>query len=260
VPSQLTTRARTLVTKENLKMTDLLHQCFVAPDEPPVGKRKHHRLRWVIVGFFALLVMTVVGLFLFSDEPAPAPLTLPKQALPATGSSNTSIDGTWTIGQGSLAGYRVQEKVAGFSDTVVGRTSTVTGTVDVVHGEVTSASFRVDLTTVTANGKTQPRLASIMDTTRYPDAIFTLTKPIAPGATLSANRPFTVYGTGLLAMHGKTRSVTLAIAARYNGSVLEAAGSTPITFSGWNIQAPSYGSLISLQNHAVVEFSIVLHR
>jgi hypothetical protein len=61
-------------------------------------------------------------------------------------------------------------------------------------------------------------------------------------------------------MHGKTRSVTLAIAARYNGSVLEAAGSTPITFSGWNIQAPSYGSLISLQNHAVVEFSIVLHR
>jgi polyisoprenoid-binding protein YceI len=242
-------------------MTDLIEQHSAAPEEtPPVAVRKHHRLRWIIVGLSALLVIIVVGMFLLSPGPAPAPLTLPKPGVPATGSSSASINGTWTIGSGSLAGYRVQQEVAGFSSTVVGRTSSVTGKVDVVHGEVASASFRVNLTTVTANGKTQPKLASIMDTTSHPDAIFTLTKPIVPGAAPSPNETFTVHATGLLAMHGVTHTVAFVVAARYNGSVLEAAGSIPITFSDWNIKAPSYGSVISLQNHAVLEFSVVLHR
>jgi hypothetical protein len=146
-------------------MTDLIEQRSAAPEEtPPVAVRKHHRLRWVVAGLSALLVIIVVGAFLISSGPAPAPLTLSKQVLPTAGTRNASIDGRWTIGQGSVAGYRVQEKIAGFSDTVVGRTSAVTGKVDVVHGEVASASFRVNLTKVTANGKTQPKLASIMDT------------------------------------------------------------------------------------------------
>jgi hypothetical protein len=61
-------------------------------------------------------------------------------------------------------------------------------------------------------------------------------------------------------MHGESHSVAFAITARYSGSVLDAAGSIPVEFSEWNIQAPSYGSVISLQNHAVVEFSVVMHR
>jgi polyisoprenoid-binding protein YceI len=132
--------------------------------------------------------------------------------------------------------------------------------VDIAHGNVTSASFRVNLTTVTANGKTQPKLSSIMDTTSYPDATFTLTKPIVPGATPSINRTFTVYAIGLLAMHGETHRVALAIAARYGGSVLEAAGSIPVRFSDWNIQVPSYGCVISLQDHGVVEFSVIMRK
>jgi polyisoprenoid-binding protein YceI len=242
-------------------MTDLIEHRSAAPEEaPPVAVRKHHKLRWVIAGFSTLLVIIVVGAFLFSSGPAPAPLTLSKQGMPAIGTSNASINGTWTIGSGSLAGYRVQEKIAAFSDTVVGRTSAVTGKVDVVHGEVASASFRVNLTKVTANGKTQPKLASIMDTASYPDAIFTLSKPIVPDTAPSPNKTFSVHATGLLAIRGKTHSVTFTIAARYNGSVLEAAGSIPVQFSDWNIQAPSYGSVISLQNHGIVEFSVVLHR
>jgi polyisoprenoid-binding protein YceI len=162
-------------------MTDLIEQHSATPeDTPPVAVRKHHRLRWVVVGLSALLVITVVGAFLLSHGPAPAPLTLPKQGVPAAGTNSASIDGQWTIGQGSLAGYRVQQEAAGFSSTVVGRTSAVTGNVDIAQGEVASASFRVNLTKVTADGKTQPKLASIMDTARHPDAIFTLTKPILP--------------------------------------------------------------------------------
>jgi hypothetical protein len=44
------------------------------------------------------------------------------------------------------------------------------------------------------------------------------------------DKVFKVRATGLLAMHGITRSVTADITARYSGSVLEEAGSIPLPF------------------------------
>lgn len=240
-------------------MTDLIEHRSDAHHEQPVPGRKHHRRRWIVAGLAALLALAGVGLLLLSPGPAPVPLTLPKPGAQVAGASGP-IGGAWTIGPGSLAGYRVQEKVAGFSDTVVGRTSAVSGRVVIAHGNVLSASFRVNLTTVTANGKTQPKLASIMNTAKYPAAVFTLTNPIVPASPPTANSQFNVMATGVLVMHGTSRPVTFAIAARRSGSVIDAAGSIPIQFSNWNIQVPSYGSVISLQNNGVVEFSIVLHR
>ncbi len=141
----------------------------------------------------------------------------------------------------------------GIGNTVVGRSTVVAGTVVISQGEVSSASFRVDLATVEAGGKPQPQLAGIMDTTMYPDATFRLTTPIVLSVPPTVNKSFIFDAIGLLTMHGTTRAVTVAITARYTGSILEATGSIPVDFSQWNIQSP-------VENSGDVEFLLMLRR
>jgi polyisoprenoid-binding protein YceI len=203
-------------------------------------------------------VLAFAGTYVFIHflaGPVPAPLALPKLNPAAAGTGSAPVNGTWTAGKGSLAGYRVREDFLGPGNSLVGRTSAVTGKVVIAHADVTSASFRVGLTTVTANGKTQPQFAKILDTAGFPAATVTLTKPIAPGSGLVRNKTFRVQATGVLAMHGATHAVTFQATARYSGSALEAAGSIPVIFADWNIHAPQF-----LQTHGLLEFLLVLRR
>ncbi len=218
--------------------------------------RKHRWLRWVAAGLATVVVLAFAGLFVFIHflgGPVPAPLALPKLNAAAAGTGSAPVDGTWMAGRGSLAGYRVREEFLGPGNTMAGRTSAVTGRVVIAHAVVTSASFRVDLAAVTVNGKAQPQLAKILDTARFPDATFTLTKPVTAGSGLVMNKSFRVQAAGLLTMHGITRPVTFQATARYSGTLLEAAGSIPVLFSDWNIHAPEF-----LQNHGLLEFLLVL--
>jgi polyisoprenoid-binding protein YceI len=234
-------------------MTDMVRQSSRAHQDRTAPPRKHRWLRWVVAGLATVLVLAFAGTFAFVHflaGPVPAPLALPK----LTGAAGTgSADGTWTAGKGSLAGYRVREEFFGPGNSIVGRTSAVTGKAVVAHNDLSSAAFRVDLTAVTASGKAQPQLAKILDTARFPAATITLTRPIAGGTGLAINKTFRVQATGLLAMHGKTRPVTFQATVRYSGSLLEAAGSIPVLFSGWNIHAPQF-----LQDHGQLEFLLVL--
>jgi polyisoprenoid-binding protein YceI len=171
------------------------------------------------------------------------------------GAGSSSIDGTWTLANGSSAGYRVPEQFLWQHGTLVARTTAVTGKFAIAHAEVSSATLRVDLSTVTAGGKTPSGLAGILDTASHPVAVFTLTKPIVISSAPAMNQTFTASATGLLAMHGTTHLVTFAVAARYDGSQLEAAGSIPIAFSDWNIKAP-----FAVQDQGSVEFLLLMHR
>jgi polyisoprenoid-binding protein YceI len=238
-------------------MTDLVRQSPSQQHQASAGKR--HWGRWAAAIAATILVLGVVGVFVALKAfigPTPAPLALPPSSATGAGTSSSSIDGTWTAGSGSLAGYRVGEDFLWQHGSVVGRTSSVTGTVVIANTQVSSASFRVDLTTVKANGKTQPQFAGIVDTTSYPTATFTLTTPIVASAVPTINKTFTANATGVLAIHGVTRSVTFELTARYSGSVLEEAGSIPVVFSNWNIKGPGW----PLQSHGVVEFLLVMHR
>src|SRR6266849_2974401 len=86
---------------------------------------------------------------------SPQKLTLSSPA-PSTSASASSSDsaaaaGTWTVGSGSLAGYRVREQLASFAapSDAVGRTSAITGTFSLTQSAsgygVTAASFSVDV-------------------------------------------------------------------------------------------------------------------
>jgi len=94
------------------------------------------RLRkWFIAGVIVVVVLAVgAPTFIhFIEGPPPAKLVLPKdKALPPELEIRAAVDmtklaGTWNIGAGSVAGYRVQEVLIGQNSTAVGRTEEIWG-------------------------------------------------------------------------------------------------------------------------------------
>ena len=141
----------------------------------------------------------------------------------------------------------------------MGRTSAITGTMALDGATVTTASFTVDMTTVTSDESRRDEQFNgrIMETSVYPAATFTLTEPIDLGSLPDANTDVTATATGDLTLHGVTRAVTFDIEGRYMGSTVEMAGSIPITFADWAISNPSFGP-VTTEDLGVLEFSIVL--
>jgi polyisoprenoid-binding protein YceI len=237
-------------------MTDMVKQSSKTHQKRGMPVRKHPWLRWAVAGLATVVVLAVAGVFVFIHllgGAVPAPLALPKLNAAAAGTGSTQLTATWTAGQGSLAGYRVREDFLGAGNTMVGRTSGVTGHVVIAYNEATAASFQVDLATVTATGKSQ--FVKVLDTARFPDATVTLSKPVAVGSGLVMNKTIRVQVTGLLTMHGTTRPVTFQATVRCSGTVLEAAGSIPVLFSDWNVHTPEL-----LQSHGLLEFLLVLRQ
>jgi polyisoprenoid-binding protein YceI len=94
-----------------------------------------------------------------------------------------------------------------------------------------------------------------METATYPTATFTLTKPIELGSIPAEGEQRTFSATGDLTLHGVTKSVTFELTGQLTGSIVQVAGSIPITFADWNIPNPSFGPIIT-EDHGVLEFAL----
>jgi polyisoprenoid-binding protein YceI len=103
--------------------------------------------------------------------------------------------------------------------------------------------------------KQNASFAQLLDTSKYPETILTLTKPIVFSSIPSNGHTMLSQATVSLALHGSTHTVTLTVLARYTRSVLEATGSAPIAASDWGIKSP-----FGVHKDATIEFLIVLHR
>jgi polyisoprenoid-binding protein YceI len=214
-----------------------------------------------------VLVLVVLGVaalggvyLLFFNEDSPDEFTLTpveEQEEPAAASS---LDGTWTVADGSEAGYRVREKLANLpaQSDAVGRTPDVTGTVTIEDATVTAADFEVDVTTLTSDeDRRDNRIrTSGLESDRFPTATFTLTAPIDIGDADAATA--TVDAVGNLTIHGVTRSVTIPIEAARNGALLELVGSITFPFSDFDMTAPSVGGFVTVEDDATLEFKILL--
>jgi polyisoprenoid-binding protein YceI len=220
---------------------------------------------WIIGGGVVLIVLgTVVAPFVyihFIEPDAPSRLTLTAgTTVPSAsgGSSGGSIEGTWAPTSASSVGYRVNEVLFGQNSEAVGRTNKVTGQLVIAGTTVKTATFTVDMTSVSSDksqrdGQFQGR---IMDTATYPTATFQLTTPIEFGSVPADQFVVSVNGIGKLTMHGTTKAVTIPLEAKRNGATLEVNGSLPITFADWNIPNPSFGP-VTTQDHGVLEFLLV---
>jgi polyisoprenoid-binding protein YceI len=245
--------------------------------------RPRHWVRWLIGTIVVLAVLAVAGPFIyihFFNGSAPAALALPTGTASASGSSTTpasggggtagngtvtasgSVGGAYTIGSGSVVGYRVNENLLGQNTTAVGRTSTVSGHMTINGTTVTAATFSVPMATVHSDKSQRDAQfdGRIMDVAQYPTGTFALTSPIdlAPLPAGGVIKSYTAHGN--LTLHGTTRPVTFTLTAERKGTQIDAVGHIRVLFSDWNIQNPSLGGFVTTQNYGQLEFLLVFDK
>jgi len=248
-----------------------------------------------IVAIVAVLLVAGVAILYFSffNEDAPARLALSDQPTPTTAagpattvaastpqastpqastpqapSSPAQLAGTWRIAEGSVAGYRVREKLAELpaKSDAVGRSPAVTGTVK-VEGSGTAltaseAHFEVDLTKLASDRSQRDNRIRTMglQTSTFPTATFVSTTPIALPAETASGQAVKASAEGDLTIHGVTKRVTIPLDVRVTGGKGELVGSLEFPMSDFKIIPPSIAGIVSVDPDATLEFKLILEK
>lgn len=172
-----------------------------------------------------------------------------------------ALDGEWAVQDGSYAGYRVDEVLNGTDVTVVGRTEKVTGSLTVDGLTLTDAVIEVDVASIETDSANRDSYFrdTAMRASTYPTATFRLTEPVVAAQAPAAGQPQTITASGELTMAGQTRAVTVDLQAVWNGEGGQVAGSIPVTFADFGVEAPNLG-FVSVEPTGAVEFSLVIQR
>jgi polyisoprenoid-binding protein YceI len=191
-------------------------------------------------------------------------------ASPEPGASTTAADlaGTWTVGEGSVVGYRVREKLASLpaQSDAVGRTSSVTGQTTIEAGgdtvRVTAARFQADVSTLTSDRDMRDRRIHTMglESDSFPTATFTLTTAIGVPAEALTGATVDVTLTGDLELHGVKKAVSIPSRAVHTAQGIQVLGSLTFPFSDFGMTPPSIGGFVSVENDATLEFLIALQK
>ncbi len=242
--------------------------------------RPRHWLRWLIGAVVVLAALAAAGPFVyihfFNSTPAALSLSPGNSASASSSASPSSstatantaasgaVAGTWTVGSGSVVGYRVNEVLLGQNATAVGRTTSVTGHLTISGSAATAASFSVPMDTIHSDKSQRDAQfdGRIMDVAQYPTGTFTLTSPIELGSLPASGVIKSYTAHGQLTLHGTTRAVTFTLTAersiaKNGGNEIEVAGDRPVQFSDNNIQHPSFAGFVTPQDHGLLEFLLV---
>lgn len=236
----------------------------------------------------AVVVVVIIGVawyFFIRDDSEP-PLELTPTTTGADGSADPSTtggdpaggespDGDWIVSRESAAGdavsvvgYRVTEKLARLparSD-AVGRTELVAGTLTVEGTSITAVEVTADLTGLESDvdRRDESLTSKGLETDTFPEANFTLTEPIELGEVPATGEDVSVTAVGDLTLHGVTRSVEVAIDARWSadesGEEIEVVGSTPIVMADYDIEPPSVGGIVDVDDNGTMEFQLFFTR
>jgi polyisoprenoid-binding protein YceI len=224
----------------------------------------------VLAGGLTLAAAGVgVAYFMVFAGSSPQKLALSSPTPTASGSPTASASvgigaGSWTVASGSVAGYRVREQLASLSapSDAVGRTSSITGSMTITQSgsayTVAAATITVNVNTLTSDRSMRDQRIHQMglESDRYPTATFVLSTPIDLPAGATTGQVVNVSATGQLTIHGVTRTVTIPIQARLNGTQVEIAGSITFPFSEFGMTPPSIGGFVTVQDNATMEFDL----
>jgi polyisoprenoid-binding protein YceI len=221
----------------------------------------------------AVLVLALAGggyllLARNSDAPAPAALdaatatttatTVAGGAQPETGAP----DGAWQVRDdgSSFVGYRVRERLAQLSspNDAVGRTTQVTGTMQVAGDQVETVRVEADLRGLQSDeGRRDNAIRQRgLESTRFPTAVFELAEPIRLDQEPVRGQRVSGQGKGRLTVRGITREVTADLEGRWNGSTIQVAGRIPVRMSDFQIEPPLVGFVLSIEDQLTVEFRL----
>ena len=153
----------------------------------------------------------------------------------------------------------MQEVLIGQSQTAVGRTSKIWGSVTITGTTATKGSFSVNMASVVSDQSERDAHfdGSIMDVAQFPTATLNLTSPIDLGSIPSDGVAARYDATGTLAMHGVTKAVTFPVSAERLGGQIDVLADIAIPFSEWNIANPSIGGFVTTANDGTLE--VLLH-
>jgi polyisoprenoid-binding protein YceI len=231
--------------------------------------RKKTRTGLWIAGALVVVVggaAVAFGPSLYADYANDAADAAPTIAVttPAPGGSSQStvnpddLSGSWSVADGSFAGYRVDEVLQGKDVTVTGRTGDVTGELTVQNLSLTDATITVDVASIATDEGARDAYFrdTAMQATEFPTATFTLTEPVTL-ETPVAGVAQTVDATGDLTLRGVTQPVTVELQAALTDTGGQVVGSIPVTFSDYGVDAPNLG-FVAVEDTGSVEFSLNL--
>jgi polyisoprenoid-binding protein YceI len=208
----------------------------------------------VVLGAAVALAAGGYAVLALTGGDAPPPPRL--QGRPADEATSEGA-GRWhpVPAAGSFVGYRVDEEYLGVGvRTAVGRTGAVTGSVTVAGDRIRAADLRADMTKLRSDQARRDDTLRYrgIETDRYPAARFTLAGPVALSAR---GRP----ATGTLTLHGRRAAVGVTVRGqRLSGGRLELVGRAPIRFAAFAIEPPSVAGIVTVRDHGMLEFRLVL--
>ena len=230
----------------------------------------------VIVGVVALVLALGGGYLVFtsrtSDSPPPAALD-PAPSTTAGGATGTTQsdgaatpDGTWRVSDdgSSYVGYRVREQLT-FLDSpneAVGRSSAVTGTMEIAGDRVEAVRIEADLTRLTSDESRRDNAIRQrgLESERYPTATLELAEPLQLATPPAQGQEVRGQGKGRLTVHGVTREVDLDLQGVWSGSTIQVAGQLPVKMTDYQIEPPRFGPVVSIEDSLAVDLKLVFER
>jgi polyisoprenoid-binding protein YceI len=231
----------------------------------------------LVVAGVLVLVLALGGGYLLlasrtSDSPPPAaldpaPSTTAGQATGTTRADGAATpDGAWRVSDdgSSYVGYRVKEQLAFLNspNEAVGRSTAVTGTMQVAGDTVEAARIEADLTRLTSDESRRDNAIRQrgLESDRFPTATLELAEPIKLAKAPVEGQEVRGQGKGRLTVHGVTREVDLDLTGRWNGSTIQVVGQLPVKMSDYQIEAPRFGPVVSIEDSLAVDFNLVFER
>jgi polyisoprenoid-binding protein YceI len=234
------------------------------------------KVTWIGVAV-AVIAIAVTGAFALGvfggEEPEEAALSSPSPAATGSPSATTAGDGSsaegiWVVdatsgsladGTSTFAGYRIDEELGGVgTNTAVGRTRDVEGSMTIDGTTIADLTVTVDMTTLTSDDdRRDGQLAERgLETATFPTATFTLTTPVELGEAPAQGDTVTAEATGELTVHGVTREVTVPVEARWDGDTIEAVASFDVALADHDIEPPVGFLVLSIADTGTVEMHL----
>ena len=187
----------------------------------------------------------------------------------------SGLAGVWTVemAEGTLdlqvepavsfAGFRVNEVLGGrIGDfTAVGRTTDVSGSIELTDTALVAVTVEVQMATLrTDNGSRDGQVRRALNTNEFPLAVFTLVEPVELPTGMADGEAFSGSAEGDLAIKGVTNRVTFNLQAQLVGGSIVVVGSSEVAFSDYGVTAPTAPIVVSVEDHGIMEFQLILTR
>jgi polyisoprenoid-binding protein YceI len=247
------------------------------------------RLKNVLIGLAAAAMLLLGGVwFFFLRGDAPPEATLEGGIAAVTGGTTTTsgstatgetpvattaadasasgdgLDGSWVVDQSvSFVGYRIDEELASIgAATAVGRTSDIDASLTLAGTTISEVAVTVDMTTLESDQSRRDRAIETrgLETNSFPTAEFALTEPIDLGSVPVEGETITASAVGDLTLHGVTNQVSLDLEGSLVGGTMVVVGSTDITLTDYDIQAPTGLSVLGIAEVGELEFQLAFVR